>query len=316
MAMRKSRRGPRGAAERVEGLLVMLPWLISRKRVKLADMAKQFKLSEKELMNDLMMAAMCGVPPYTPDALIDVFVDEGEVVAEVPLMFSRPLQLNSAELFALQAMGSAALSMPGADKKGPLASALKKLQPLLPKGDAVVEVDVKAVKFLPEAQHAVTAGQFVAIDYFSPITGTHSSRTIFPRAVFEQMGHWYVRADDDQSGDVRNFRIDRIQKFTPTGKTSDPIIEGIEAEVDFFGTDLETATLLVRPAALRLVETYPYISREPQSDGSVKIEMAVGSQLWLCRLLLRGGDAIDVLEPTKWVDLGKHTAQAVLKRYS
>ncbi|MFM2234926.1 MAG: hypothetical protein RL296_585 [Actinomycetota bacterium] len=27
MAMRKSRRGPRGAAERVEGLLVMLPWL-------------------------------------------------------------------------------------------------------------------------------------------------------------------------------------------------------------------------------------------------------------------------------------------------
>ena len=118
MAMRKSRRGPRGAAERVEGLLVMLPWLISRKRVKLSDMAKQFKLSEKELMNDLMMAAMCGVPPYTPDALIDVFVDEGEVVAEVPLMFSRPLQLNSAELFALQAMGSAALSMPGADKKG------------------------------------------------------------------------------------------------------------------------------------------------------------------------------------------------------
>jgi len=33
-------------------------------------------------------------------------------------------------------------------------------------------------------------------------------------------------------------------------------------------------------------------------------------------LLLRGGDAIDVLEPAKWVDLGVHTAQAVLKRYS
>jgi len=262
-----------------------------------------------------MMAAMCGVPPYTPDALIDVFVDEGEVVAEVPLMFSRPLQLNSAELFALQAMGSAALSMPGADKKGPLASALKKLKPLLPKGD-VVEVDVRAVKYLPEAQHAVASGQFVAIDYFSPISGTHSSRIIFPRAVFEQMGHWYVRADDGQSGEIRNFRIDRIKQFAPTGKTSNPIIEGVEAEVDFFGTDMETATLLVRPAALRLVETYPYISREQLSDGSVRIELAVGSQQWLGRLLLRGGDAIDVLEPAKWVDLGKHTAQAVLKRYS
>jgi predicted DNA-binding transcriptional regulator YafY len=130
------------------------------------------------------------------------------------------------------------------------------------------------------------------------------------------MGHWYVRADDDQSGEIRNFRIDRIKQFTRTGKTSEPIIEGIEAEVDFFGTDMETATLLVRPAALRLVETYPYISREPQSDGSVRIELAVGSQQWLGRLLLRGGDAIDVLEPAKWVDLGKHTAQTVLKRYS
>ena len=316
MAMRKSRRGPRGAAERVEGLLVMLPWLISRKRVKLSDMAKQFKLSEKELMNDLIMAAMCGVPPYTPDTLIDVFVDEGEVVAEVPLMFSRPLQLNSAELFALQAMGSAALSMPGADKKGPLATALKKLKPLLPTADSVIEVEVKPVKYVEEAQTAVANGQFVAIEYFSPISNLHTSRTVFPRAVFEQMGHWYLRADDDRSGEIRNFRIDRIQKFELTGAVSTPVIEGIDSEVDFFGAELQTATLRVRPSALRLVETYPYISRESLPDGSVIIELAVGSQRWLGRLLLRGGDAIDVLEPTEWVDLGKQTAQAVLKRYN
>lgn len=315
MATRKSRRGPRGAAERVEGLLVMLPWLISRKRVKLSDMAKQFKLSEKELMNDLIMAAMCGVPPYTPDALIDVFVDEGEVVAEVPLMFSRPLQLNSAELFALQAMGSAALSLPGADTKGPLASALKKLRPLLPQGESVIEVDVKSVKHLEELQSAVASGQFVAIEYFSPITNSHSSRTVFPRAVFEQMGHWYLRADDDQSGEIRNFRIDRIQKFSLTDTFAHPAVDGIDSEVDFFGSEMQTATLRVRPAGLRLVETYPYISRQTQPDGSVVIELAVGSKRWLGRLLLRGGDAIEVLEPTEWVDVGKQTAQAVLQRY-
>mgnify|MGYP003898334905 CR=1 FL=1 len=138
----------------------MLPWLISRKRVKLADMAKQFKLSEKELMNDLMMAAMCGVPPYTPDALIDVFVDEGEVVAEVPLMFSRPLQLNSAEVFALTVMGKAAMRLPGANKSGPLATALKKLRPLMPSDDGVVVVDLKPVAFLEELRNAVAHGYF------------------------------------------------------------------------------------------------------------------------------------------------------------
>ena len=314
MALRKARRGPRGAAERVEGLLVMLPWLISRKRVKLSEMAKQFKLSEKELMSDLIMAAMCGVPPYTPDALIDVFVDEDEVVAEVPLMFSRPLQLNSAELFALQAMASAALSMPGADKRGPLASALKKLQPLLPRQDAVA-VDVQPVRFLLDAQQAVTNGEFVEIGYYSPISQTRSTRVIFPRAVFDQTGHWYVRADDEQSGEVRNFRIDRIESFTPTGKSAAPNFDGVDSEIEFFGADVQQATLLVQPSARRLVESYPYRSREVLADGSVKMTIPVSSELWLGRLLLRGGDAITVVEPAKWTDLGKRTAQAVLQRY-
>ena len=80
---RKARRGPRSAAERVSGLLVMLPWVLERKRVKLADMAKQFKLTEAELMADIMMAAMCGVPPYSPDALIDALQPAGRQIPEV-----------------------------------------------------------------------------------------------------------------------------------------------------------------------------------------------------------------------------------------
>ena len=107
------RRGPRSASERVAGLLVLLPWLIKRKRVRLSDVAKQFRMSEEELIADLQMAAVCGVPPYTPDALIDVFIDEGWVVAEIPTFFSRPLQLTSAEMYAVVAMVRAAQKLPG-----------------------------------------------------------------------------------------------------------------------------------------------------------------------------------------------------------
>ncbi|MFZ9818607.1 MAG: hypothetical protein ACO3D9_05135 [Ilumatobacteraceae bacterium] len=121
MRLRRQRRGPRSAGERVERLLVMLPWILERGQVRLADMAKQFRLSEKELMDDLMMVSMCGVPPYTPDALIDVRVDEEWVIAEVPNMFRRPLQLTSAEVFVLSAMRDAAMRIPGADRNGPLA---------------------------------------------------------------------------------------------------------------------------------------------------------------------------------------------------
>ena len=57
-----ARRGPRSAAQRVTGLLVMLPWIMQRGRVKISTMAKQFNLSEAELVDDLQMAAVCGVP--------------------------------------------------------------------------------------------------------------------------------------------------------------------------------------------------------------------------------------------------------------
>ncbi|MFM7891559.1 MAG: hypothetical protein ACKO8V_06650, partial [Actinomycetota bacterium] len=88
------RRGPRSASERVAGLLLILPWLMKRKRVRLPEVARQFRMSEEDLVADLQMAAVCGVPPYTPDALVDVFVDDGWVIAEIPTLFSRPLRLT------------------------------------------------------------------------------------------------------------------------------------------------------------------------------------------------------------------------------
>ncbi|MFM9171229.1 MAG: hypothetical protein ACKOQU_00420, partial [Acidimicrobiaceae bacterium] len=49
-AARPARRGPRSAAQRVSGLLVMLPWIMQRQRVKISTMARQFNLSEAELV--------------------------------------------------------------------------------------------------------------------------------------------------------------------------------------------------------------------------------------------------------------------------
>lgn len=313
------RRGPRGAAERVSGLLIMLPWLVERKRVKLAQMAEQFKMSEAELMDDLMMAAVCGVPPYSPDALIDVFIDEDEVVAEVPLLFSRPLRLNTAEVFALTSTGKAALQLPGAIATGPLASALAKLRRLLPSAEDVVEIDLAPVAHVAEFTAAVESGEQLRITYFSPARAERSERNITPRKVFEDGGHWYVIADDDRSGERRVFRIDRIESvehtasFSPVASVSTHSDPGEDSE--WFGESLQQVTLRVQPRARWVVESYPYISRIKNPDSSVDITMAVSSEHWLGRLLLRAGTNVSVLEPAELRDVGMRTATAVLKRY-
>jgi predicted DNA-binding transcriptional regulator YafY len=63
------------------------------------------------------------------------------------------------------------------------------------------------------------------------------------------------------------------------------------------------------------VESYPFVSRVQESDGSSVVEMAVSSEHWLGRLLLRAGNDVQVLEPAQFADLGQRTAQSVLRRY-
>ena len=103
-----AKRGPRSSEVRVSGLLRMLPWLMKQERVSVAKMAKQFSISESDLIEDLEMAAMCGVPPYTPFELTDVYIDDGYIFVGANKRFERSLELTSAEAFGLSLMATAA----------------------------------------------------------------------------------------------------------------------------------------------------------------------------------------------------------------
>jgi len=310
----RSRRGPRSAAQRVGGLLVMLPWIMQRKRVKITAMARQFNLTETELVEDLQMAAVCGVPPYTPDALIDVFMDDGMVIAEVPLVFSRPLKLSTAELFAVTVMAQAAMQLPGADKKGPLATALAKLAPLMPSGADTIKVQLPKTRYVKELLAAVNSGERQEIEYFSPATQKRTNRMITARKVFEDSGRWYVAADDHLSGEDRVFRVDRIESLAGTG-VFDQLREVRDDELPWFSESLQQVTLRVQKSARWIVESYPYISRTDNADSSVDVTMSITSTHWLGRLLLRAGNNVKVLKPREFKSLKAQTAKAVLARY-
>ena len=311
---RPARRGPRSAAQRVSGLLVMLPWIMQRKRIKISAMARQFNLSEAELVEDLQMAAVCGVPPYTPDALIDVYMDDGMVIAEVPLMFSRPLKLSTAELFAVSVMAQTAMQLPGANKKGPLASALVKLAPLMPSGAETIKVQLPKTRYVKELLDAANTGERQEIEYFSPATQKRSERMITARKVFEDSGRWYVAADDHLSGEDRVFRIDRIEKISGT-KIFDQLREVRDDELPWFSESLQQVTLRVQKSSRWIVESYPYLSRVDNKDGSVDLRMSITSKHWLGRLLLRAGKGVKVLKPAEYKNLVNETATAVLARY-
>ncbi len=321
VARGSKRRGPRSASERVAGLLVLLPWLMKRKRVRLAEVAKQFRMSEADLVADLQMAAVCGVPPYTPDALIDVFIDDGWVVAEIPTFFSRPLRLTSAEMYAIVAMVRAAQKLPGAPSRSVLTQAVVKLARLAPDAtDAPLHIDLPDAPHLEELRTAENDLAELRIEYFNPARSEVAQRTIRVMRIFSDHGHWYVMADDDKSGAIRNFRVDRIQSLVRTGKIyhQADVASRINDDDDdhgWFGDNLELVTLRVRDDAAWIAEAYPTVSRTHNRDGSTDVSLRITSEHWLARLLLRGGRNVAVLTPEKYVTLGARTAKAVRSKY-
>jgi proteasome accessory factor C len=309
-----ARRGPRGAAERLRGLLVMLPWLMQRQSVRISDMARQFNMSEADLVEDLELASMCGVPPYTPFDLADLWIDDEYINVGPNKQFEQRLRLSAHEAFTLSVLASAADDIPGFAQGDHLQSALIKLQRVL--GDNMVDVETQSPEFLDAVTDAAGSGELLNIVYWTPARNEESQRMVVVRSVFSDKGNWYMSADDSASGERRHFRIDRIRALEPTGQFSAVTREPVDIP-QWFSDAPHTDTVVahVLPHAAWIVESYPCWSISENPDGSLDIEMVVSSEHWLSRMVLRAGDGISVTSPSHLVDVAQRAASQVLTRY-
>ena len=95
------------AGHRLNRLLAILVYLARVGEARVPELAARFSVSAAELLHDLELAACCGLPPYTPDQLIDLLVDEDRVVAEGLRELAHPRRLTPEEGFALAAAARA-----------------------------------------------------------------------------------------------------------------------------------------------------------------------------------------------------------------
>ncbi|MFW2333406.1 helix-turn-helix transcriptional regulator [Ilumatobacter sp.] len=311
------RRGPRGAEDRIRRLLVMLPWLMERGEVSVTEAAQRFDLTEAEVVKDLELVAMCGLPPFV-DELIDVFIDEGMIWVGVPRLFTRPLRLNAVEAWELLAAGRAAMELPGADVDGPLGRGLAKLAEALGDDDTSgVRIDLDRPDSATVLAAAVDRGEQVRITYRSAARDEVTDRLILARQVFTDRGEWYVTADDDRSGEVRIFRIDRIESIEPTGATPAPSDEPLPVPGSWFDDgSIPRVTVRLGPQARWVTERYP-VDRveEPDDEGWVTAHLAIVSEPWFTRTLVRLGAQAQVVEPVEWQTTARRATERVLERY-
>ena len=125
-AAARGRSTPR-ASIRLRRLLAAVPYIIRHPGVRVSEVASLFGLAERDLLQDLNLLFMSGLPPYGPGDLIDVDVAEGRVWIGMADYFARPVRLTRSEALALYLKGKALLGAPGLEEAPALRSALDKL---------------------------------------------------------------------------------------------------------------------------------------------------------------------------------------------
>lgn len=299
---------------RLRRLLVMLPWLQERGRVSTQEMATHFGVTVDELVTDLTLASMCGVS-QDPRDLIDLFVDGDDVQFGLPRYFDRPLRLTAPEAFSLVASAAAARSLPGADSNGALSSAIDKIAVALGIENLTgLDVEVEVPEMVDELRRAADRRAVVVMEYWSPDSGTVSTRRVGAAEVFADGPHWYLRGFDVNRGAERTFRIDRIESWFDTGDVDShpmsprrPWFEGAE--------DVREVTVLIDAGWLWVLDQYPVIASDPVDDGCMRVRLVVTSDRWLERLMLRLGRHGSIESPDELRSIGAEAARRVLARY-
>jgi proteasome accessory factor C len=301
---------------RLRRLLTSIPWIVDHQGSTLDDLAARFGMKVGELERDLELIPFCGLPPYTPDRLIDCEIVDGRVFLRFAEYFARPLSLTPGEGFALLAAGQALVAVPGADPKGSLASALGKLAGVLGAGEGM-SVELGPARYLEPLRAAAEASERVEIDYYTFGRDEMTTRRIDPRAVFAAAGQWYVDAYCHRAADDRLFRVDRVRGVRPTGEHFDlaGLPGGTTAGVFHPRPSDRRVSLLLNADASWVPESYPVESVEEAGGGRLKVVLVANERAWLERLLLRLGPSAEVLEPAEVRAEAAEAARRLLVRY-
>ncbi|MGH9024160.1 MAG: WYL domain-containing protein, partial [Acidimicrobiia bacterium] len=303
------------SAGRLRRLLAIIPWIVEHQGSSLEEIAARFGLEVRQLERDLELVPFCGLPPYTPDRLIDLAIVDGMVTVRFAEYLAAPLRLTPAEGFALLAAGRGLLAVPGSDPDGALAGALGKLGKVLGESGGIA-IDLDPGRYLSPLQDAVAAGERVELEYYSFGRDALTRRAVDPYRVFAQAGEWYLEAYCHLAGDERLFRIDRIRSLERRGDFFELPAGRDPAGEIYRPRPFDPRVVLVLPLEARwVVESYPTEGAETLADGSLRVVLAVSQRGWLERLLLRVGPRGYVLSPPELVGLAQEAAARLLRLY-
>jgi predicted DNA-binding transcriptional regulator YafY len=313
------------AVERLSRLLAMVPWLLSHQGVPVADAAREFGVDQAQLISDLKLLFVCGLPGHLPDDLIDVDWDSGRVYVGNAEVISRPLRLGVDEALALIVGLRTLAEVPGIGDRDAVRRALAKLTDAAgAAGEPADQIRVDLGR-TPEPQVlgacrlALRDRRRLRLEYLVPHRDETNRRDVDPIRVRYTGGGWYLEGWCHRAESVRTFRLDRVVSIEVLDTDGTPPtsahVRDLDAELFAPGAGDRVVRLGLGPAARWVVDYYPVEDVQETSDGSLLVTLRTGDLTWLRGLVLRLGGNASVLDPPELAEQVRVMARRALDGY-
>ena len=315
---------PATGSARLQRLLALVPYVVSRKAVGLAETAAAFGVSERELVDDLNLlwcVELRAPDPYCP---IDLSYEGGEIVVSQAEQMDRPLRLAvdeaSALLVALRMLAEVGA---GGDA---LSRTIAKLEAAageagVPSAQVAVQVDKIAQQaVLTQLQDALARGRLVHLSYYVHGRDETTERDVDPMRLLVVEGRTYLEGWCRLAEAVRLFRLDRVLGLQVRDERASVPAEAEPKDVDRglyrpAPEDLQVEIELA-PLGRWVAEYYPCEDVQDVGDGRLRVKLRTPDSRWVRRLALRLGEDGRVIAPADLAAQVREDAAAALAQYA
>lgn len=312
---------------RIQRILLLVSWVMAHPGATRQEVIERFGITSEDLLADLSLLSVCGLPPFTPGDLIWAEVDGDRIVIEFADYLARPLRLSRWEAVALLVMGRAMAKLPGLEEASSLKRALDKLEGVVGPEAAetaahiAVELETGEGESLAVLREAIAESRRVRMTYYSYGRDETTERVIEPWIVFGAMRAWYLAGRDVGKDEERVFRVDRIKQMDVLDETFDAPMgldrTKYERGALYTPSDRDTTVILdLTPAAAWVAEVTPNDGVEDIGGGWTRLTLRTGHLAWLERLILQLGESVKVIVPKPLTEGVRAVASRALDRYS
>ncbi len=295
------------AALRAIRLLDLVPYLTANPGISVKELANVFQTTSNEIVKDLDLLFVCGLPGYTPLELIDLSVDDGYVTIRDPQNLAAPRKFSEEEALTLRIALSALEEFLPRERREPVRLLREKIAALfsreIPDSALFYQTDASKER-LRLINEALGKRKRLGFIYKNLLTGETSKRELSIAHVLMERSRTLVEGWDHSVKGKRTFQLAQMEELQILNEPS-------EVFDDLPNQSVNEVELTGPPESHFFLENQALLTRI--SSDRMKLELFQPE--WLIRNVLAEAGLIAVQQPASIRQRVRLIAQSALSNY-